>query len=108
MASLVLGRWDSRGRSGGSFDRPAEASAGFCEHWPQYQHGQVQWSPEGILTVESPVPVKDRSSKKIVLGTPFGTAETVRLFLDEVRSRHHHLLQRLSLFPDPQVAVLLL
>ena len=43
----------------------------------------------------------------MVLGTPFGSSEAVGQFIQGVRDKHHFLLHRLALFPDPQVSMLL-
>ncbi len=50
----------------------------------------------------------DWSTSKKVLGTPFGTPEAIRQFLNKRRAAHHLLLQKLALFPDPQVDTALL
>jgi hypothetical protein len=65
------------------------------------------WSPQDVAG-GCPIPVVEWSSPKAVLGTPFGSEAAIRQFLSETRAKHHALLQRLALLPDPQVALSLL
>ena len=82
---------------------------------PQFQHLGLHvnitkckiWSPHSVV-LDSPVPVVDWSSPKVVLGTPFGSDAAVSQFLTETRAKHHALLCRLAQFPDPQVALAIL
>ena len=66
------------------------------------------WTPQGTHAPNSPVPTPSWDEVKVVLGVPFGSAAAQRLFLEQLQDKHHHLLHRLQLFPDPQVALALL
>ena len=65
------------------------------------------WSPQGVVS-GCPIPAVDWSTPRSVLRTPFGSTGAVAQFLSETRAKHHALLQRLALLPDPQVALALL
>ena len=66
------------------------------------------WSPNGLREDTSPLPISDWGTPQVVLGTPFGSQEAVRVFLGQVRAKHHRALELLAKFPDPQIAVALL
>ena len=51
---------------------------------------------------------KPLSAAKVALGTPFGSNEAISQILAETRAKHHALLQKLAVFPDPRVALSLL
>ena len=42
------------------------------------------WSPEGLLASMSTIPTVEWDTPKVVLGTPFGSAEAHQLFLKEI------------------------
>ena len=64
-------------------------------------------SPQGVVS-GCAIPAVDWSTPKPVLGTPFGSAAAIAQFLSETRAKHHALLQRLALLPDPQGAIAIL
>jgi len=66
------------------------------------------WSPSGILTAECPIPVVDWAAAKVVLGTPLGTQETSKHFLENIHAQHRTLLDRHAQLPDTYVATCLL
>ena len=57
--------------------------------------------------VDSYVPVVDWSSRKVVIGTPFGSDVAVLQFLTETRAKQHALLCLLTEHADPQLALTL-
>ena len=66
------------------------------------------WSPHALQEDTAPLSLEDWSTPQVVLGTPSGSREAARLFLSQVRAKHHRALELLAQFPDPQVAVALL
>ena len=50
-------------------------------------------SPNGLREDTSPLPISDRGTPQVVLGTPFGSQEAVRVFLVQVRAKHHRGLE---------------
>ena len=64
------------------------------------------WSPQ--VAGNCGIPKVDWSTPKAVLGTPFGSEAAILQLLSDTRAKHHDLLQRLALLPDPQVALSLL
>ena len=58
------------------------------------------WSPQGLQEDTAPLSLEDWSTPQVVLGTPFGSREAVRLFLSQVRAKHHRALELLAQFPQ--------